>query len=216
MTHGKRSIGVAIALGFGLTGCGASTPRDGAKMLAAYTSNVKDQIFESSRKRAELDTEQEQNISLLEDAAATTEQNNAATLTVFKIAAQPVAGVSDASLFEGVRGATAPVATAPQNVTAATKREDAPEASNSPGGNEVRAEKLATTAKDLAQLADAPSLTQDATFYIQYGKSVKQAMDDSKSKAQSKAQTGLDVAKQKNSELQKQILSTVGSSPGAK
>ncbi len=216
MTHGTRSIGVAIALGFGLTACGANTPRDGAKMLAAYTSNVKDQIFESSQKRAELDTEREQNISLLEDAAETTEQNNTATLAVFKIAAQPVAGVSDASLFEGIRGATAPVAIAPQTATAATKSASAPEPTSAPSGNEARAEKLATTAKDLGQLADAPSLTQDATFYIQYGKSVKQGMDDSKSKAQSKAQTGLDAAKQKNSELQKQILSTVSSSPAPK
>src|SRR5208282_6076629 len=103
MVNSAGCIGVAIALGFSLTACGANAPRDGAKMLAAYTSNVKDQIFQSSQKRAELDTEREQNISLLEDAAATTEQNNAAILADFKLAAQPVAGVSDATLFQGIR-----------------------------------------------------------------------------------------------------------------
>jgi hypothetical protein len=185
-------------------------------MLAAYTSNVKDQIFESSRKRAELDTEREQNISLLEDAARTTEQNNAATLAVFKIASQPVANTSDASLFEGIRGAAAPGAVPLQVATVAVTSAGPPEATTAPSGNEKRAEKLAMTAKDLGQLADAPSLTADAAFYIQYGKSVKQTMDDSKSKAQSHAQTGLDIAKQKNSDLQKQILSTVSAPPSSK
>src|SRR5690348_12223079 len=128
MANSTSYIGVAIALGLGLSACGANTPRNGAKLLAAYTSNIKDQIFESSQKRAELDTEREQNISLLEDAASVTEQNNAAMLADFKIAAQPVAGVSDASLFEGIRGATAPVAIAPQIAAAWTKSTSAPEA----------------------------------------------------------------------------------------
>jgi hypothetical protein len=178
-------------------------------MLAAYTANVKDQIFQSSRKREELDTEREQNISLLEDTARTTEQNNSGTLAVLKISAQPVTGVSGATLFEGIRGAATPAATAPQVAPAGMTSAGTPETTNTPSRNETRAEKLATTAKDLGQLADAPNLTKNVTFYIQYGKSVRQAMDDSKTKAQSFAQAGLDMAKQKNSELQKQSLSTV-------
>lgn len=216
MTHRTISIGVAVAIGFGLTACGTNTPRNGAKMLAAYTSNVKDQIFQSSQKRAELDTEREQNISLLEDTARATEQNNSGTLAVLKISAQPVSGVSGATLFEGIRSATTLAAMAPPVATAVMTSAGAPGTTNAPNGNETRAEKLATTAKDLGQLADAPTLTKDVTFYIQYGKSVKQAMDDSKSKAQSSAQTGLKMAKQKNSELQKQSLSTVSAPATAK
>ncbi len=211
MNHTTSFQVVAVVIGLGISACGLSTPREGAKMLAAYTSNIKDKLSDSAQKRSELNANRERNVQLLENAASAAEENNSTALAAFKIAAQPTASVSDATLFDAIRNPVGqlPAATGGTTSLAESVSTAAPPL---PGktDDEARAESLATTAKDLSQLAETPSIAIDTQFYVLYGQSVKQSIDESKKKANSNTKASLAAVQQKNAEVQQQIGSTVG------
>jgi hypothetical protein len=171
-----------------LAGCAnPRATRDSAKLLAAYTGKVKDQVDRYAQWRNDLAAERAWNIGLDEQNALALEHENERAVAVFKIAEDKIR----LDLFSALRETTQKNLPSVPSAAAPAATPSDPVADAVTQAAKARAGKLAEAAKALGQLAEDPDPKDELKFYWDFfgavDASIQAARDKEKNEAEQAA-----------------------------
>jgi hypothetical protein len=158
--------------------------RDSAKLLAAYTGKVKDQVDRYAQWRNDLAAERSWNIGLDEQNASALEHENDRALAVFKI----VDDKKRFDLFSAIRETTQKRLPPAHSTTAPPPTPIDAVADAVTQTAKARAGKLAEAAKALGQLAEDPDPKDELKFYWDFFSAVDTSIQAARDKEKDEAE----------------------------
>ncbi len=201
------TLAVTLAAALALTGaCGVpSEARSGAKLMAAYTNQVKTQLETQSQSRTKLARARQRNVNALEQSALETEQRNQRERFLWRFEAGVSAdgGVADSDRERLYRDVIDGVSLTLAQRDAMRELSEAHDAKLAEARSRVntRSRELAKTAKSLAQLGETPSFKERMKFYLCFFESVQKSIKASQEAAEAKLAAGEDAASVKADDI---------------
>jgi hypothetical protein len=192
-------LGILLGISFGLglvTACGVpGEARRGARVLAAYTNQVKAETERFAKARTALARARQRNVDELEQSAVATEQANQREIFLWAFE-KPAPGPSRQELYQGIVAASDATRKQLDDLAALRKQHEARVAQATTRVN-ARTIELAEAAKALAQLGEKPSFKQRMKFYLCFFESVHRSIEDAQQAGAAQAQLGTAAAEAK-------------------
>jgi hypothetical protein len=187
------TLGAALAL------AACSVPgeaRQGARVLAAYTNQVKAETERYAKGRTALAKARQRNMNELEDSAMVMEQSNQREVFLWGFE-KPAPGPGRQEVYQGI------VAAADANRKnlddlAALRKEHEARVAKATARVKTRTAELAETAKALAQIGEKPDFKGRMTFYLCFFESVHRSIEETQKAGASQAEAGVAAADAKN------------------
>jgi hypothetical protein len=189
---------LGICVGLGLAACGVpGEARRGARVLAAYTNQVKAETDRFARGRAALTRARQRNVDELAQSAVATEQSNVREIFLWGYE-KPAPGPGRQELYQGIVAASDATRKQLDDLAALRKQHEVrvAQATTRVG---ARTAELAKAAKALAQLGENPSFKQRMKFYLCFFESVHRSIEDAQQAGAAQAQIGTAAAQAKQS-----------------
>jgi hypothetical protein len=186
---------ITVMLGATLALAACSVPgeaRQGARVLAAYTNQVKGETERHGKSRTALAQARQRNMNALEDSAVVTEQSNQRELFLWGFD-KPAPGPDRIELYRGIVAAADATRKNVDDLTALRKQHDAHVAKAS-ARVQTRTAELAATAKALAQMGEKPDFKGRMKFYLCFFESVHRSIDESQKAGAAQAEAGVAAA----------------------
>jgi hypothetical protein len=193
----QRMSVVAAVLGAALAGCGVpGEARQGARVLAAYTNQVKAETERHARSRTALAKARQRNMNALEDSAVATEQSNQREVYLWGFE-KPAPGPGRQELYQGL---VAAADTNRKNLDdlAALRKEHEARVAKASTRAQARTAELAETAKALAQIGEKPDFKGRMKFYLCFFESVHRSIEKTQQAGVDQAVAGVAAADAKN------------------
>jgi hypothetical protein len=180
-----------------------ATTRDGANLLAAYTTTVKQRIQANAASRDQLADARRELIDWVNTTAAVTEESSRRESTVFKIAEDK----TRSKLYDSIVAASqAGVRAAPTAMPVAT-----PASTLAVAGTKARLERLAAAAKGLTQLGTSASLQEQLKFFTGWVGAVGSSVQDAQKERESHTTQGLLAVEKQRSEVEASLGAAIKS-----
>lgn len=190
------SLGLLLGLLLGLAACGVpGEARRGARVLAAYTNQVKAETERFAKGRAALARARQRNVNELEQSAVVTEQSNVREIFLWGFE-KPAPGPGRQELYQGIVAASDATRKQLDDLAALRKQHEARVAQATTRVS-ARTAELAEAAKALAQLGENPSFKQRMKFYLCFFESVHRSIEDAQQAGAAQAQLGTAAARAK-------------------
>jgi hypothetical protein len=190
--------GICFGLLVGLAACGVpGEARRGARVLAAYTNQVKAETERFAKGRTALARARQRNVDELEQSAVATEQANVREVFLWGFE-RPAPGPGRQELYQGIV-ATSDATRKHLDDLAALRKQHEARVAQAAMRVSARTAELAGTAKALAQLAENPSFKQRMKFYLCFFESVHRSIEDAQQAGAAQAQLGTTAAQAKQS-----------------
>jgi len=191
-------VSICFSLGLGLAACGVpGEARRGARVLAAYTNQVKVETDRYARGRAALARARQRNVDELEQSAVATEQSNRREIFLWGFE-KPAPGPGRQELYQGIVAASDATRKQLDDLAALRKQHEARVAQAATRVS-ARTAELAGAAKALAQLDGNPSFKQRMKFYLCFFESVHRSIEDAQQAGAAQALLGTAAAQAKQS-----------------
>lgn len=195
-------LGVCVALGLGialgLAACGVpGEARRGARVLAAYTHQVKVETERFARGRTALARARQRNVEDLEQSAVATEQASQREVFLWGFE-KPAPGPGRQELYQSIVAASNATRAQRDDLIALRKQHEA-RAAQAAARASARTAELAGTAKALAQLGENPSFKQHMKFYLCFFESAQRSIEEARQAGATQAQLGTAAAQIKQS-----------------
>lgn len=166
--------------------------RQGARVLAAYTNQVKGETERHGKSRTALASARQRNMNALEDSAVVTEQSTQRELFLWGFE-KPAPGPDRLELYRGVVAAADATRKNVDDLAALRKEHDARVAKAS-AQVQMRTAELAATAKALAQIGEKPDFKGRMKFYLCFFESVHRSIDETQKAGTAQAEAGVTAA----------------------
>jgi DNA repair exonuclease SbcCD ATPase subunit len=186
-------LGAALAL------AACSVPgeaRQGARVLAAYTSQVKAETERFAKTRTALAKARQRNMNALEDSAVVTEQANQRELFLWGFE-KPAPGPGRQELYQGIVAA-ADASRKNLDDLATLRKEHEARVAKATARVQTRTAELAETAKALAQIGEKPDFQGRMKFYLCFFESVHRSIKETQQAGDDQAQAAVTAADAKN------------------
>ncbi|HWN67647.1 MAG TPA: hypothetical protein VNM90_08400 [Haliangium sp.] len=170
--------------------------RQGAKVLAAYTNQVKAETERFGKARTALARARQRNMNELEDSAVLTEQANQRELFLWGFD-KPAPGPGRQELYQGIL-AGADASRKNLDELAALRKEHEARVAKATARVQTRTAELAETAKALAQLGEKPNFQGRMKFYLCFFESVHHSIAEAQRAGAEQAQAAVAAADAKN------------------
>jgi hypothetical protein len=186
-------LGTALAL------AACSVPgeaRQSARVLAAYTNQVKAETERYAKSRTALAKSRQRSMNALEDSAVVTEQDSQSKIALWGFE-QPAPGPGRQELYQRVLAA-ADAHRKNLDELAALRKEHEARMAKATARVQTRAAELAATAKALAQIGEKPDFKGRMKFYLCFFESVHQSIAEAQDAAADQAEAAVAAADAKN------------------
>ena len=195
----QRTILLLAVLGAAPALAACSVPgeaRQGARVLAAYTNQVKAETERFAKTRTALAKARQRNINELEDSAVVTEQANQREIFLWGFE-KPAPGPGRQELFQGILAA-ADASRKNLDDLAALRKEHEARVARATARVQTRTAELAETAKALAQIGEKPDFQGRMKFYLCFFESVHRSIEETQKAGAAQAQAAVAAADAKN------------------
>lgn len=187
---------LGVLLGLGLAACGVpGEARRGARVLAAYTNQVKAETERFAKARTALARARQRNVDALEQSAVATEQANQREIFLWAFE-KPAPGPDRQALYQSIVAASDATRQQLDDLAALRKQHEARVAQATTRVN-ARTAELAEAAKALAQLGEKPAFKQRMKFYLCFFESVHRSIEEAQQAGAAQAQLGTAAAQAK-------------------
>jgi hypothetical protein len=166
--------------------------RQGARVLAAYTNQVKGETERHGKSRTALASARQRNMNALEDSAVVTEQGNQRELFLWGFD-KPAPGPDRLALYRDVVAAADATRKNVDDLAALRKEHDT-RVTKASARVQTRAAELAGTAKALAQIGEKPDFKGRMKFYLCFFESVHRSIDEAQKAGTAQAEAGVAAA----------------------
>ena len=185
-----------LSLGLVLAACGVpGEARRGARVLAAYTNQVKAKTERYAKARAALAQARQRNVDELAQSAVATEQANQREIFLWAFE-KPAPGPTRQELYQSVMAATDATRKQLDDLTALRKQHEA-RVVQATTRMSARTAELAEAAKAVAQLDEKPSFKQRMRFYLCFFESVHRSIEEAQQAGAAQTQLGTAAAQAK-------------------
>jgi hypothetical protein len=210
----QRTLPMLSVLGAALALAACSVPgeaRQGARVLAAYTNQVKGETERFAKARTALAKARQRNMNELEDSAVVTEQANQREFFLWGFD-KPAPGPGRQELYQGIVAA-ADASRKNLDDLAALRKEHEARVAKATARVQARTAELAETAKALAQIGEKPDFQGRMKFYMCFFESVHRSIEESQKAGEAQAEAAVAAADAKNPGAP--ASSTAGAADGA-
>jgi hypothetical protein len=195
----QRTRSMVAVLGTALALAACSVPgeaRQGARVLAAYTNQVKAETERYGKTRTALARARQRNTNEPEDHAVVTEQANQREIFLWSFE-KPAPGPGRQELYQGVLAAAD---TSRKNLDelAALRKEHEARVTKATARVQTRTAELAETAKALAQIGEKPDFQGRMKFYLCFFESVHRSIEETQQAGAAQAEAAVAAADAKN------------------
>lgn len=208
----QRTLPMVAMLCTALAACSVpGEARQGARVLAAYTNQVKAETDRFAKTRTALARARQRNMNELEDSALVTEQANQREFFLWGFE-KPAPGPGRQELYQGVLAAADANRKSLEELATLRKEHEA-RVAKAIARVQTRTAELAETAKALAQIGEKPNFQGRMRFYLCFFESVHRSIEETQQAGAARAEAGVAAADAKK--LGAPTASSAGTAGGA-